>query len=236
LRLSVACTRRIRPRELADPDLAQREGELIRERAVHVLGQLRDRAVEAQPGLDAHCHQVECVRKLGADRILARPGLGRNGEVRADETESAQRDRAEEHACAGAGRGAAEDGTEHEPANREGGLEREERRGRHRAPEARGEQARADPVDRRLRVELQCPVCEAVAERADDAHLERLLNPPKRRAEGAVPRRAAHRALALAGRGHHGVAEEVGRGREAEESEHHHEQHSLPPERDDLLE
>ena len=47
---------------LADPDLGQQQRELLDERAVHVLGQLRDRAVEAQTGLDADREHVECVR------------------------------------------------------------------------------------------------------------------------------------------------------------------------------
>src|SRR5207247_4058371 len=38
---------------LADPDLAQRQGELVGERPGHILGQLRDRAVEAHPRMDA---------------------------------------------------------------------------------------------------------------------------------------------------------------------------------------
>ena len=49
---------------LADPHLAERERELLRERAVHVLGQLRDRAVEAEAGLDGDGEQVERVGQL----------------------------------------------------------------------------------------------------------------------------------------------------------------------------
>ncbi len=47
---------------LADPDFGEQERELPNERAGHVLGQLRDRAVEAETCLDADCEDVQCVR------------------------------------------------------------------------------------------------------------------------------------------------------------------------------
>ena len=65
---------RVVPR-LADPHLAEGELELLGERSLHVLRQLRDRAVEAEPGLDADGEQVERVRQLRAD--LARAAAAR---------------------------------------------------------------------------------------------------------------------------------------------------------------
>ena len=58
---------------LADTDLAQRELELLDQRAVHVLGQLLHCAVEPQTGLDAHREQIERIRELGRDCSLAAP-------------------------------------------------------------------------------------------------------------------------------------------------------------------
>ena len=57
-------------RDLADSELAENELELLDERAVLVLAQLRERGVEAESGLDAHGEDVECVRKL-APHLLA---------------------------------------------------------------------------------------------------------------------------------------------------------------------
>ena len=104
-RVSVACTRRIRPSEipswsawtiarqnadtsgaadalgqllqrlraaLADAHLAERQRELVGERAVHVLRELRHRAVEAETGLDADGEQVERVGKLAAQLLAPR--------------------------------------------------------------------------------------------------------------------------------------------------------------------
>jgi hypothetical protein len=93
----------------------------------HVLGQLRDGAVEAEAGLDADRHQVERVRKLGADRVLALARLRRDHEVGSDEADPAQRERAEQHA-ARASHGAAEDCAEERSADCEARLERQERR------------------------------------------------------------------------------------------------------------
>ena len=52
---------RVLPR-LADAHLAEREPELVDQRAVHVLDELRDRRVEAEARLDADGEQVECIR------------------------------------------------------------------------------------------------------------------------------------------------------------------------------
>ncbi len=51
---------------LADPHLAECELELLESGPCHVLGQLRDRAVEAEAGLDAHREQVERIGQLPA--------------------------------------------------------------------------------------------------------------------------------------------------------------------------
>src|SRR4029453_14793481 len=83
---------------LADLDLAQGERELVREWAGHVVGELRDGAVESEARLDADRHQVERVRELGADRVLALACLRGDHEVRCDEADPAERDRAEEDA------------------------------------------------------------------------------------------------------------------------------------------
>ena len=152
----------------------ERERELVRERAGHVLGQLRDRAVEAEPGLDADRHQVERVGQLGADPVLARACLAGDDEVGCDEAETAQCDREEEHAP-GTGECAAEDRPEEDPADRERRLEGEERRRRDRASEPGCEQSRADTVDRGLGMELQRPPGQPVACRRQHPLLERKL-------------------------------------------------------------
>ena len=75
---------------LADPHLAEREGELLDERTVHVLGQLLDRSVEPKPGLDAHGQKVESIRKLSADLLAPPAGLEGDehvGREEADESE-----------------------------------------------------------------------------------------------------------------------------------------------------
>ena len=60
---------------LADPHLAEGVRELLRERAIHVLGQLGNRAVEAESGLDRDGQQVERVGQLRADSPPGACGL-----------------------------------------------------------------------------------------------------------------------------------------------------------------
>ena len=72
---------------LADPHLAERERELLCEGPVHVLGQLRDRAVEAETGFDRHGQQVERVRQLGAE---PRGASGRASRHEAGDDEAAE--------------------------------------------------------------------------------------------------------------------------------------------------
>ena len=81
---------------LADPHLAERERELLGERAFHVLGQLGDRAVEAETGLDRDGEQVERVRQLRADRLAALARPHRDDEARGDEADAAESDRKRE--------------------------------------------------------------------------------------------------------------------------------------------
>ena len=52
------------------------ERELLGERALHVLRQLGDGAVEAEAGLDRDGEQVERVRQLGPDLVPARLRAG----------------------------------------------------------------------------------------------------------------------------------------------------------------
>ncbi len=56
---------------LAHPDLAERQLELVRERAVQPLDQLLDRAVEAEPRLDRDGEQVERIREHRPDASSA---------------------------------------------------------------------------------------------------------------------------------------------------------------------
>ena len=85
---------------LADADLAQHERELVDQRAVHVLGQLRDRGVEAEARLDADGEQVERVRQLdcGSPRGGLRVFIVRNqsGAMNADCAEHRDRSRTRE--------------------------------------------------------------------------------------------------------------------------------------------
>ena len=69
-------------RTFADPHLAERERELLGERAFHVLGQLVDRAVEAEARLDGDGEQVERVGQLRADRLPAALDARRDDEAR----------------------------------------------------------------------------------------------------------------------------------------------------------
>ena len=73
---------------LADPHLAQREAELLGQRAVHVLVQLGQRRVEAETGLDADREQVERVRQVSAGPFLSAASLERQGVVRAEEAQT----------------------------------------------------------------------------------------------------------------------------------------------------
>ena len=57
--------------------------ELLDERSLHVLGQLRDRAVEAESGLDADGEQVERVRQVAADGFAAAADPQRRDHLRA---------------------------------------------------------------------------------------------------------------------------------------------------------
>src|SRR4029453_18785268 len=73
------------PASLADPHLAEREAELVGERAFHVLGDLGDRAVEAHARLDAHGQQVECIGEVGLDPLAATTRLERDEVVGGEE-------------------------------------------------------------------------------------------------------------------------------------------------------
>src|SRR5207245_5764822 len=59
---------------LADPNLVECQAEFLGQRAVPLVGQLRNRSVEAEPGLDADGEQVERVRQLSADQLAALSG------------------------------------------------------------------------------------------------------------------------------------------------------------------
>ena len=56
---------------LADPDLGQRPAELVRQRALELLDDLAERGVEAEAGADGDRQQVEGVRDLEQDHLLA---------------------------------------------------------------------------------------------------------------------------------------------------------------------
>ena len=61
---------RLAPR-LADADLGEGAPELVDERALHLLDDLAQRGVEAEAGADGDREQVEGVRDLEQDRLLA---------------------------------------------------------------------------------------------------------------------------------------------------------------------
>ena len=86
---------RLRAR-LADAHLAERERELVDERALHVLGQLRDRAVEAEAGLDADREQVERVGKLPPDLLPAARRAAADDPARRDAPARREREREQE--------------------------------------------------------------------------------------------------------------------------------------------
>ena len=65
---------------LAHPDLGERAPELVGERADHLLDHLAERGVEAEPGPDADRQEVERIRDLEEDRLLA--GRARAGPAR----------------------------------------------------------------------------------------------------------------------------------------------------------
>ena len=56
---------------LADADLGQRPAELVGQRALELLDDLAERGVEAEAGPDGDRQQVERVRDLEQDRVLA---------------------------------------------------------------------------------------------------------------------------------------------------------------------
>ena len=56
---------------LADPDLGERPAELVDERALELLDDLAERRVEAEAGPDGDRQEVEGVRDLEQDRVLA---------------------------------------------------------------------------------------------------------------------------------------------------------------------
>src|SRR5262249_50702056 len=157
------------------------------------------------------------VRQLGADLLLARACLARDDEVGRDEADPGRRDRQEEHA-AGTGDGAAEQGSEREPADRERRLEREERRRRDLAAQAGGEQSGADPGGGRLGMQLQREAGEPVAQRRQHALLERQLPLAERGADLAVGGGAADGGAPLAGGQGDGLADEVRSSGETENS------------------
>ena len=70
---------------LADPHLAERERELVRERSLHVLGQLDDGAVEPETRLDADGQEIERVGQLRANRLAPPARAKRDKDVRRDE-------------------------------------------------------------------------------------------------------------------------------------------------------
>ena len=68
---------------LADPHLVERQRELLAERPLELLRDLHDGGVEAEAGLDADGKQVERIRKIGAEPLLASADLLVEDEVRA---------------------------------------------------------------------------------------------------------------------------------------------------------
>ena len=74
---------RLAPR-LADADLGERPPELVDEWALHLLDELAQRGVEAEAGADGDRQQVEGVRDLQDDALLALLDAAAEPELRPD--------------------------------------------------------------------------------------------------------------------------------------------------------
>ena len=147
---------------LADPHLAEREPELLGQWALHVLGQLRDRAVEAEAGLDADREQVERVGEIGADLLAAPLRLQRDEVVGCDEPARAKGAH-EQEAQAGA-RDRHDEDTHQRPADGEEALGSQKPGRRETPSEACSEQPERDRLHARSRVDLQHPLGEGLAQ------------------------------------------------------------------------
>ena len=81
---------------LAHPDLGQRAPELVRQRPDQLLDDLAEGGIEAEAGPDGDRQQVQGVRDLEEDRLLAGPDPPAQPELRGDVAER-DPDDAEEH-------------------------------------------------------------------------------------------------------------------------------------------
>ena len=76
---------------------------LLDERALHVLGELRDPAVERQARLDADREQIERVGKLLLDPFATAPVSGHHEQVGEQEAGQPESGRKQDAACVGGG-------------------------------------------------------------------------------------------------------------------------------------
>ena len=70
---SVECVARVRkkpPASAVKKAFDERQAEFVDEGPVHVLRQLRDGTVEAEPRLDRHGEKVEGIGELGPDAVI----------------------------------------------------------------------------------------------------------------------------------------------------------------------
>ena len=184
---------------------------------IHVVDQLRDRAVEAEARFHAHREQVECVGKLCADLVAALAGAQADDEVGGEETDPAQHD-AEDENPGPAREGAAQEHAEDEAADsdrRFGGQET----GRRDRAEPGGEQPASDAVHGCLGVDSEDEPRQAVSGRPDDTVVEWLLALAERGSHLAVVRGSLDRALALASGGRGGLADQIRGSGEEEDGE-----------------
>jgi hypothetical protein len=202
---------------LADSDLVQRQAELLRQGAVHVVDQLRDRAVEAEAGFHADGEQVERIRKLSPNLVASLAGARADDEVRGEEADPAERKPEEEYSSAADG-SAAQKHAQQEGADSDGRLPGQETGGRNVA-ESRGQQAAAHAVHAGFRVDAEDELGQAVSRRPKDALAERLLSLAECGADLAVVRGSLDRPLAFSGGGRDGLADQIGRAGEEQDGE-----------------
>ena len=179
-----------------------------------MVGQLGDRAIEAEARLDADGEQIERVRQLRAKQLAALSRAGADHEIWGEKAHHAERDPEQKTDPAG---NRAERQPEDEAADPDSCLRGEEGGRRDSMAEAGREELAADAVDVRLRMDSQHELGKPFDRRFDDAVAERLLPGSERGAELSVVGGTFHRDLAVAGVRRCGLAEKVSRAGEEED-------------------
>jgi hypothetical protein len=180
-----------------------------------VVRELVDRAVEAETGLDADREQVERVGELGADLLPAAARTHRDVDAREREAADSPGEREEQRAEEA--HAEPDEQAQEGEAEREAGLEREERRRRDPAAEPGGHQLSPHDVDGHARVRAQRHPGEPARERNDDAIPERGALGAARDLRPRIRRRAPERVRPLAGTVAGELRDEEDRGAETDE-------------------